>query len=388
MHKLFSLIIAFMLLLFLSSCKPHSNAKSSHIHIVRAAVTTDINHLYYNGVIQPLHTANIYSPADGVVQTLYVQYGDWVQAKQKILVIRSTESQKIYASALTDYITKKDQYYRNQTNFEATNALYKAGIVAKETYTSEQSQLETSKLAYLAAATTLQNLQRNFPDSPQNLTTLTLENAQQLETTLQKPFNDFVVTAPISGILLAPQKNPSQSNNSSSDKLLMAGEEIKENQLLFNLGDMSGISTTINVSETDINQIIPGQAALLTSWALPGLVLHGTVTNVARQALANSGQNAASFPVQIIIPTINDAQRALVRIGMTAKVDIEIQHAPHIKIPISAVSEKNGHNIVTVVDPNTGAKREVIVSTGTTDLTEVVIVSGLKTGDNIVVPND
>lgn len=369
----------------LSGCDARTSKKSS-THIITAQLAADTSHLYYTGVIAPLHTVNINSPAEGVVQKMAVHYGDWVQAKQPLLIIRSTKSQKDYAASLTDYLTKKDQYTHNETSFAATSALYQAGIVAKETYLREKSQLETSKLAFLAASSVLQNLQDMMPDGTQDLTTLDLEKLDQLENSLQKPFNEFTITSPITGILLMPQSATSMHGN--DDKPLAEGCQVKENQLLASLGDMTGISTTIHVNETDINQIALHQTATLTSWALPGMVFHGVVTNIARQSSSTTNQNSASFPVQIAIPTISALQQKLVHIGMTAKIDIEIHHPPHIKIPINAVFEKDGLHKVMLMNVKTKKPFEVTVETGATDISHVSIISGLKPGDQVLVRDD
>lgn len=371
--------------LYACDSKHEKHSSSSHLktHIVTVEKQPTVSHLYYSGSIQPLHTINVISPVSGVITKMLANYGDWVRINQAMLVIRSSKSQQDYATALTNYLKNKDQYLRDKNSFDATSALYKAGIVDRETYLRDRSQVETNRLAYLTAASTLHSLMQNTLKQDQDFSKLSLENMADFEDTLKKQYNEFTINAAINGILLAPQKN--QSGADSNDKLLSEGAEVKENQILFSLGDMTGMKITIAVNETDISKISAGQMVILSSPALPGLIFQGKVTRVARQTSEIANQNVASFPVQIEIPTITETQRQLVRIGMSAKADIEIRQPPQLKVPIQAVFEKNGQDMVSIIDAKTGKAHDVVVETGGTDAMQVIIIKGLIEGQRVIV---
>jgi len=381
-HKIYFAVI--FLTFSLTACDSHSSKKKMP-RIVTAVKEASINNLYYSGTVQPLHTTNVISPVDGVVEKMLGHYGNWVQAKQQLVVLRSSKSQRDYISALISFLKDKDQYLRSKDNFSATEELYKAGIVDKESYYNERSQVEANKLSYVTAANALRHLTQNMSKEKQDFEALSLQDITAYENTLQKEYNEFTVEAPVTGIFLAAEKNQTSSSN---DKPLTQGGEVKEGEILFSVGDMSGVAAIISVNETDITQINHNQPAILTIPALPGLILQGKVVSVARQAVTSGGQSSASFPVHIEVPTITDSQRHLIRIGMTVKVDIEIHQAPQIKIPIRAVFEKNGINRVMLLDSKTKKPREVIVETGATDTTQVVINSGLRAGDQVFVNDD
>ncbi len=372
------------------SCKKQEavsmNTTTSEQRIITATIASTTSHLFYSGSIQPLNTNNIISPVDGVIDDLYFSYGDQVTKGQVLMKITSTKSQQDYATALTNYIKDKDQYLQNKRNFEGTTALFKAGIVDREDYLNQKSQLATSELAYINSTTALRAIIKKKPGAPQNIENLTLQNVAAIEKMLQKQYDEFSVVAPLSGIALTPEKSGT-SDNSGGSKTLSAGSEIKQNQIAVSIGDMSGISVTINVSETDINKIATGQAATLNSSALPGLLFYGKVTTVGKQAKTGEGGGGlANFPVVIMVPEITPLERNLIKVGMSIKVDLAITSQPQIKIPIAAVfTSASGESMVTIIDPKSGKPRDIVVEPGTTDIDNVTILNGLKPGDKVIV---
>jgi len=70
---------------------------------------------------------------------------------------------------------------------------------------------------------------------------------------------------------------------------------------------------------------------------------------------------------------------------MSAKVEIDIEGERQIMVPITAVADNNGISSVKLYDEKSGNTHNVNVETGKTTADAVVILSGLKVGDKIVV---
>ncbi|MFT3741768.1 MAG: hypothetical protein QM752_03715 [Gammaproteobacteria bacterium] len=383
-----SFLCLFIALGLLSACHAKdisSDAQSSGEYAVTAALKPSVNHVYYSGTLQPLQVYTVSSPVDGIVTELFFNYGDIVSKNQMLLNINSSKSQQDFATAITNYIKDKDQYMRNRTSFEGTEALYKAQIIDKQDFLSEKSQLQTSQLAYINSTQALKVFLKKNPTAPQNIEALSLGDVSHLQKILSQPLTKIAMMAPRGGIVLMPDKEGSGGDDTMlGGKAVGEGSEVKENQVLLGIGNIQGISTTISVSENDVNAIRVGQPTLLTSPALPGMLFYGKVANVGRQA--KSSPNAmATFNVKIVVPEITPLQRSLIRIGMTTKVDITIEAPPQIKVPIQAVTIINGQTFVTVKDEKSDKTRQVPVETGTTDMNEVAILKGLNPGDKVIV---
>jgi HlyD family secretion protein len=384
---LFALLATFVL--SNTGCsKQETNATTATTQpqIVTATVQSASLHLFYSGAIQPMKIYNVTSLVDGVVDNLYFSYGDQVTQGQLLMKITSTKSQQDYATALTTYIKDKDQYLQNKTNFEGTTALFKAGIVDREDYLSQKSQLGSSELAYINSSNALKAIVSKIPGAPRNIETLTLHDVSTIEKMLQTQYDKFSIAAPITGIVLTADKGAG-GNSGEGSKTLSVGSEIKQNQTAISIGNMTGISVTINVSEIDINNIALGQTALLTSPALPGMLFYGKVTEIGKQAKSSEGGGGgiANFPVVITVAELTPLQRELIKVGMSVKVDLTINNPPQIKIPLAAVFFIKGVPTVTIIDAKNGKPRNVTVETGATDIDSITILKGLTAGDKVII---
>mgnify|MGYP002624990643 CR=1 FL=1 len=155
---------------------------------------------------------------------------------------------------------------------------------------------------------------------------------------------------------------------------------------MLTIGDLTGLATTINVSEININRIKVGAPVKITGDAFPGITLDGKVVTVSSQANPGTGDQASIslFAVQIKVPSITEKQRQTIKVGMTAKVEIDIKKPPQILLPINAVTQREQKTYVTVIDKD-GKHKQVEVTTGETTTTDVTILKGLSVGDRVVV---
>jgi HlyD family secretion protein len=382
----FQTLLLLLLVLAITGCGKKEKTASTQTHIVEAKIQESNTQLYYSGVIQPLRIVNVISPIDGTIQAIHFHYGSMVQKGQLLMDLNSVKSKQDYITALTTYIKDKDQFLRSKNSFEATTALYKAGIVDKETYLNEKSQLNTNQIAYVNSLESLKQISPKIAGAQQNIETLTLENISALEKIIKQQLGRIKIYAPITGIAMLPQKSGNEPT-AGPEKLATEHSEVKQDQIILGLGDMHGISTTINISESDINNIKINQDAVISVAAIPGLLMQAKVSTVPLQAKSAEGSSGslANFTVHVIVPSITDLQRSLLRIGMTAKINITIHNPAQIKIPIQAVFKKNDHNMVSIMNRKTGKPEDIPVETGETDLNQVVILKGLNSGDKVLV---
>lgn len=375
---LFILILA---IASISGCEKAKDANKTKQQIITAKLQQTTTNLYYVGTIKPLEVHAVTAPADGTVNAVHFQYGHNVKKGQVLVLIDSQKLETDYRSALTNFLKAKNAYEQAQANFVGTKQLWKAGIIDDENYYREKSALETSELSYLNAQQNLQQAADITPGVTKAFEGLSLANTETVRKILTKEIEHLIIHAPTSGIALFPEK----SGDSSGTKQIHTGSQVKRGQVLVNIGNLTGISVLINVDEASINRIKPQQKVIVTSPALPELVLHGTVKTVAAQAQSTQGgAGGAVFSVQVFVPTLTAEQRKIIHVGMDAKVELQIKAQPAIAVPIKAIWEKNGQTVVTILGKD-GKQKTVPVQTGRTTATEVAIVSGLKPGDKVIV---
>ena len=139
------------------------------------------------------------------------------------------------------------------------------------------------------------------------------------------------------------------------------------------------------MNELTINQINAGQPVIITGIAFPDITLQGKVSRVDKQGLSASG-GLPTFNVQVSA-VLTPAQQKVIHVGMSANIQMNLTDPPAISIPITAINETNSQTLVTIYDAQTGKLKQVPVQTGKTSETSVMITSGLKAGDRLVVPD-
>ncbi len=372
----------------LLGCKSKTSATkpTAHITTVTAKLQTQVTRLYYKGSLSPLTSTSVLSPVEGNITKLFFKYGAFVKKDQTLVLIDSTKLADDYREAITKYLQAKDAFGTGKQTYEGTVALYKAGVISSNDYATGKSQYETNVLNYYQAKFSLEKILAQANVDPKSIESLSIVDTKQVNQILQRQFSNIMVHAPADGVALFPVASESSGNDKTGK--LTVGSEVKQGQLILSIGDLSGFSVVLPVSEISINKIKPGLSAIVTGDAFPGITLKGVVTSVANQANPDNsggGNGMSLFNIEVQMPSITAEQQQIIHVGMTATIEIDINNPPRVLLPIQAVFQKNNQNMVTIVDPKTQTQRDVPVITGDTTLTDVVIVKGVNPGDVVVV---
>ena len=386
-------IITILLISLLAFChrSDHTDAITNG-QVITAKVETPVTPLYYNATIAPIRSRAVFTPIDARVNKILFHYGDTIKKGVPILVLSSTQLIDDYRKAVSDYLQAKDTYQDALTSFEGSKVLFKAEIISREEFESERSSLQAKALSYNQSIYELVKLLNKAGIPKEQILKLSLQDMNQVTQILNKQFGEVTIKSPVDGVALIPidQGNKDGSNGSdTSNNQLQMGSEVKADQLLISIGDLSGFSVKFQVSEININQIRVNQPATVTGDAFPGIILQGKVTSVSSQAQPSSGGGGdgggglGMFDVEVQIPIITTQQRQIIHIGMSAKVELQIKGQPQIMLPIQAILTKNGQNFVTKIDAE-GHQQDVPIIVGETTLNEISIVSGVQSGDRIL----
>jgi HlyD family secretion protein len=374
------------LLIGLAGCEKKTAKPAVHYTVITAQPKSLITPLHFSGTLEPLSAQSVLSPFDGRVKQVLFQYGQQLQKGQPLVTLDATKLSEDYRKTVSDFLEKKQSYETGLISYQGTEALYKAGVISKEEYSTASTSQQSNTLNYLQAKYDLEKLLVQTNINFASVEELKLTDMKQVNQTLNRQLQEVKVVAPTVGVALFPP--PDQKKEGSGSGRINVGDDIKAGQLILSIGDLSGLTLKINVSEVSINLIKPDLAARVTGDAFPGIVLPGVVASVAAQANPQSlgAGNLGQFEVIVKVPKLTPAEQNTIRVGMSAAVELDIPESPMIYLPINAVYQKNGQSMVTLVTP-TGEHRETPVVTGKTTLTEVAIVKGVSPGDRVAVPN-
>ncbi|MBY4593609.1 MULTISPECIES: efflux RND transporter periplasmic adaptor subunit [Rhizobium] len=132
----------------------------------------------------------------------------------------------------------------------------------------------------------------------------------------------------------------------------------------------------IAIPENDIAEFKPGKTVKTSFWADKKLLLDGKV----REVSGSADQQSRTFAVRVSLP--NDPR---VLLGMTATIEADVDNGnSYVSIPLSALAEKDGKQMVWTVDRDTATVhgRDIQVADFTGN--GVHVTEGLDTGDLVV----
>lgn len=368
--------------------------------------------LAFVGRLAPRREVRITSPIAGKVARVLFEYGDRVVAGDPLVELDVAESTRRYRSSRAEYLEARDKLralenwkngpevarvrrgvVRAKLELEArrnrlaqTTLLLRQGIIPASEHESAQRQYDAQKLSHEAAIQDMEAALAKADADALLIARLKLENATTKMQELEKTLQSAVVHASVSGIVVRPGSSGRQTAGKSDEEPLAPGRSVSEGGYLLTLGDLDGLSVTGQIDEVDVMKLRPGQRVTVGGDAFPDLELAGKIAHISSQSRTGGARRVPSFEVTAAIERVSDAQRRLLRLGMSANVVVVVRDEPAaLLLPLSAVRGGRGDRWVSVRNKETGETRRAPVEIGTTTLNEVEIVNGLEAGDEVVV---
>jgi HlyD family secretion protein len=374
-RRLMALVFTAIMLI---ACGAHEEQKKNRL--LRYEVKPQILHksVHFTGTIQPLHESTLTSPMESVVERMNVHYGQWVKKGEVILTLNSSELQKQFNDTLTDYLKAKDNYTLAKAKFSGTQDLWNSGLLSKNNYLSEKSNMDTVRVTLMQSSRKLNELLEKVGEkNSKNMSTLSLSDFDKVRAILASKHNLIQLKAPSSGILLYPPK-------SGEDKTtrITVGASVKSGQVIALIGDLSGISIEIEVPEIDVSQIHPGMQAVVSGIAFGKHPLKGTLVTVNAQA-SSTNNGLPFFTAVVEVPSLTAKQHQWIKVGMSANIELSITSGQQLLVPIAAIKRKQGQSTVTL-QTKAGSVEQRIITTGTAQVDTVVVETGLHEGDVVV----
>lgn len=260
------------------------------------------------------------------------------------------------ANFQSDYILAERNYNIIERDYERQKYLYSIGAIS-------QGDLEDNEQIYLAAKAKLEAL-----DNQNNSSVLSkkyaAEKSQHATDALRKQRDDMILRAPRDGII--------GYRNAEVGSYLNAGSKV------FSLVDNSHVFVDCSISEND--------AAVLENNMLVDVSIDALGKNFKGKLIYVSpamDETTKTYTARIEL----DMDKNIVKAGLFARSSIDIlQRKNTIFVTKEAVISRNGRTYVYVLkDDNTVEERDVKI--GLLNDNEEEIISGLNTGDRIVMTN-
>src|SRR3990167_786955 len=286
---------------FLSGCSSQENTKT-HIMTVEAHAPT--SSLFFSGIIQPIKTVVVTSPAEGTIIDTQFHYGDPVKPSQPLFTIASSKFQADYKSALMQYVKAKNEFNTSQSQLQEATFLHKNELISDDEFKTKQSNFYSSQLSLVQAKDSLASLLKQLDVKNVNLYTLTIADIDKINQALhlQADAENLHIFSPAEGVALLPAKGEDEH------KKWRKGDAVKPGDVLTVIGDLHGLMIGIKVNELTINKLHLGQKIKVTGIAFHDRSLAGEITAIDKQGESSNGA-VPTFSVEITVPHITPEEQ-------------------------------------------------------------------------------
>ena len=379
-----------------------SDAPTRQVHPVRTQPLTATISL--SGRLQPVEEIVVTAPFDArIVENLFifgqrVRQGDLllvldvselevklreargarIKAAQKYAELRDWDDGQEMARARRSVERAENKLETDRRKLEESELLYSRGLIPANELDTAKQQLQSSNTDLISSREDLASTwDKGNPDNLM-IARMELDNAEMRLAELENQLAQARVLAPASGVVVRPTVE--EDKKLSLDR----GSRVTAGAALLALGDLSGLRVLTKVDEVDIGKLVVNQKVTARGDAFPGLTLSGQVAHISAQATGGSGHQAPTFDVQITIPKLTPEAEEMVRVGMSADLEVLVHDNPAaLLLPLHLVRSQRGQSLVRVLlDNDQIEEREV--QTGMTTLNAVEILSGLQVGERVV----
>ena len=204
---------------------------------------------------------------------------------------------------------------------------------------------------------------------------------QEAGSNLQKSRNQLQQLLDLQGqfVIRAPEEGMFIYQRDWGGNKVKVGSQISTwDPIVGTLPDLSSLLSKTYINEVDISKVRVGQPVEISLDAFPTARLLGEVTEVSNMGEKRRNDDSKVFEVIIKVTESDSTYRP----GMTTSNQIITeQQDTALQVPIEAVFGDDVHTWVYVMD---GSVKRIEVKTGQANDVEIVILEGLKEGDEVL----
>ena len=325
----------------LAACTGEAAKPYEEVRPVRVAVAGRNNGSVgsaYSGAIVARYESQLGFRTGGKVVARLVDVGAIVKRGQPLMRLDPEQEALQVASASADVDAAKSRVAQARIDLQRSEQLLARQFASR-------AELDQQKLALDQAEAQLRSAQ-----------------AQREIHANQRGFT--VLTADRDGVVTAIGAETGQVVGAGQSVVTVAAEGERE--------------VAISIPEGRVDELRNARSLQVSIWAHPGRRWKGVLRELAPATDSVTRTYAARI-------TIQDPDRELLRLGMTASVSApDVDGTSAIRLPLTAIVDAQGRRHVWVVDPKTTrvAPREVVLGSAQDD--SVLVTSGLAGGETVV----
>ncbi|MGJ1411503.1 efflux RND transporter periplasmic adaptor subunit [Sphingobacterium thalpophilum] len=353
-----------------------------------------------SGKIQPEIEVKLSSEVSGEVVELTIKEGDFVKKGQVLCRIKPDILQSGYDRSVAalnsqraNLAAAQQQLKQQEENFKNIEATFKRNQELFQKRVISAAEMDKSSSEYYSTLAAIQ-AQRETVRS----TRYGIEQSQASVKEAQDNLNRTTIYAPTDGIISLLSIEQGERVVGTAQ---MAGTEIMR------IANMSSMEVNVDVNENDINNVRVGNQAEIEVDAFQDRKFKGVVTEIASSskniatttAATSSTDQVTNFNVKVRISpeSYQDLMKENIaspfKPGLSATVQIFTKHDKGMVVPIQSVTVRSDDKDSTTVNKKIqefvfvlkgDTVEQTLVKTGIQDDKNIIVLSGLKKGDEVV----
>jgi len=319
----------------------------AHVQVVSVEKTKlpRLLRLTGNVTYNAFQTTPVFSAIGGPVHQILVAPGETVHAGQPLLTVNSPD----YSAARSAYIKARDSFFLAEKMYKRAEDLYAHGAIAE----ADLQQAESTRT----------QAQADMQSSEDALRALGLNDPEAVVKNPPKMTSQIPVIAPVGGEVVERLVGPGQ--------LLQGGVT-----QVFTISDMSTVWVLVNVYQSDMGYVHPGDSVDITTDSYPD-VFHGKISYIA------PALDPTTRTLQARIVTSNPAKKLKKDMYVAATVQAgAIRDA--LTVPDAAVLHDTENQAFVYVQSGSNQFARRLVTVGDSQGGRTQVADGLKEGERLV----
>ena len=306
------------------------------------------------GKIEPRNEVNIKPQISGIIQELYKEPGDYVNAGDVIAKVKVVPEMGQLSSAEMRVRLAEINLKQAQTDFQREENLFNQKLVSADEFDKIKVALDQAKHEKVAAEDALQVVRDGFSKS----------NAKASSTLIRSTISGVILDIPVKVGYSVIQVNT-----------------MNEGTTIASVANMNNLIFRGNIDETEVGQLVSGMNMKITIGALQDLKFDAALEYISPKAVESNGAN--QFEIKAAVKLTEGGK---IRSGYSANAEIVLARADKVlSIPESAIEFSGDSTFVYVIkgDGKDKQYKRTQVTTGLSDGVNIEIKKGITQKDKV-----
>lgn len=307
------------------------------------------------GSVVPRKEIEIKPQISGIIQTIYIEPGDMVEAGSLIAKVKVIPNMIQLNEAETRLNKAKINNEDAKKVYERQKKIYEQGVIPLAEFQQYELSLNNSKEELKAAENHLQLIKEG----------VTKESNESTNTLIRSTISGMILDVPIE-----------EGNSVIEANTFNAGTTIA------NIADMGEMIFEGKVDETEVGKIKTGMNLLLSIGAIEETKFDAMLEYISPKGVEENG--AIQFEIKAAVELKKDF---FVRAGYSATADIVLQRKDSVlSIPESILQFDDDDSVFVEVETGEQQYEKRPIETGLSDGINIEILAGLDKSDKVKVP--